>query len=94
MLQRYSVRLRIYSWFMKYLPLPWRLQASSLSLNGNVGRRQQSAQYKVWENNFGGDALIGQGEVQRSRPREGVWWLYIVACADSTEYNPYLVLNE
>ena len=38
MLQRYSMRLRIYSWFMKYLPPPWRLRASSLSFSGDVGR--------------------------------------------------------
>ena len=41
MLRRYSVRLRIYSWFMKYLPPPWRLRASSLSFSGDVGRHQQ-----------------------------------------------------
>ena len=41
MLQRYSVRLRIYSRFMKYLSPHWRLRASSLFPSGDVGRRQQ-----------------------------------------------------
>ena len=42
MLQRYSVRLRIYSWFMKYCHPNWPLRASSLFPSGDVGRHQQS----------------------------------------------------
>jgi hypothetical protein len=48
MLQRYSVRLRIYSWFLKYLPPPWRLRASSLPLSGDDGRRQQALTLIFW----------------------------------------------
>ena len=40
-LQWYSVRLRIYSWFMKYMPPPWHLRVSSLTFSSDVGRRQQ-----------------------------------------------------
>ena len=35
-------RLRIYSWFMKYLPPHLRLRASSLFPSGDVGWRQQA----------------------------------------------------
>ena len=40
MLQRYSVRLRIYSWFMKYCHPKL---ASAGVIAGDVGRRQQSS---------------------------------------------------
>ena len=41
MLQRYSVRLRIYSWFMKYCHPKL---ASAGVIAGDVGRRQHLAQ--------------------------------------------------
>ena len=43
MLQRYSVCMRIYSWFMKYCHPNRRLRASSLFPSGDIGRRQQPA---------------------------------------------------
>ena len=48
MLRRYSVRLRIYSWPMIYLPLHWRLQTPSLIPSGDVGRRQQRVLERLW----------------------------------------------
>ena len=42
MLRRYSVRLRIYSWPVKYLPSHWCLRASSLIPSGDAGRRQHT----------------------------------------------------
>jgi hypothetical protein len=50
MLQRYSMRLQIYSWSMKYCHPNWRLRASSLFFNGDVGRRQHRAVSITWRN--------------------------------------------
>ena len=60
MLQRYSVRLRIYSWSMKYCHPNWRLRASLLFPGGDVGRRQQAflvplpgkAQIKIYRQSY------------------------------------------
>ena len=41
MLRRYSMRLRIYSWLMNYLPPHWCLRVSLLSSSSDVGRCQQ-----------------------------------------------------
>ena len=54
MLRRYSVRLRIYSWPMIYLPPHWRLRTPSLISSGDVGRRQQIGTLHLLEDAIGG----------------------------------------
>ena len=57
MLQRYSVRLQIYSWFMKYCHPNWRLRASLLFPGSDVGRRQHPI--KLLDYGGGGSGASG-----------------------------------